>query len=163
MKSSISHHESLERDHIFGPGAIFLCMRSSGYCWWSDGRPDSLLMCLLDSRCSVGIWTWHSQHSPHSPGTMWSTLTLHRPKHKKPQSRSVEKSGLRRSKTFCDTEAGSEDQKSAGDLKTGGSSRTWLNNIKHWRKKLLRNEINFPEDHFSRSVSGSGESLDQVR
>ena len=94
---------------------------------------------------------------------MWSTLTLQRHKHKKLRSRSTEKPGLRRSKTFCDTEAGSDDKKLTGDVKSSGTNRTWLNNIKNWRKKLTRNEIQFPEDSFSRSVSGSRESLDKVR
>ena len=48
-------------------------------------------------------------------------------------------------------------------VKSSGGYRAWLKNIKYWRKKLLRNEINFPEDNFSKSQSGSRESLDQVR
>ena len=103
---------------------------------------------------------------------MWNTLTLQRPKLKKKEVGSKPGPGLRRTKTFCDTVAvqgpGSQAPpplcpKSTGDVKTNGSYKAWMNNIKQWRKKLLRNQVNFPDDNFSKSLDGSRESLDGVR
>ena len=101
---------------------------------------------------------------------MWNTLTLQRPKPKKKPTKSPASSGLRRAKTFCEPGGAEGDpgQSQSGcesDVKPNGSYRSWLNNIKLWRKKWLRNEINFPADTFSKSPSPSPsrESLDEVR
>ena len=103
---------------------------------------------------------------------MWNTLTLQRPKLKQNKTKSPASSGLRRRKTFSDTGQAGQPGEEAGcdsDVKPNGSYKTWLNNIKQWRKKWLRNEINFPPDNFSKSssksasASASRESLDQVR
>ena len=98
---------------------------------------------------------------------MWNTLTLQRPKLKSNKTRSPGSSGLRRRKTFSEDTGEPGDCQSGGesDVKPNGNYKSWLNNIKQWRKKWLKNEINFPPDTFSKSPSASGsrESLDQVR
>ena len=98
---------------------------------------------------------------------MWNTLTLQRPKLKQNKNKTPPaRSGLRRTKTFC--EPGDEPGQAGceSDVKPNGNYKSWLNNIKQWRKKWLRNEINFPAETFSKSPSASRasrESLDQVR
>ena len=100
---------------------------------------------------------------------MWNTLTLQRPKLKQNKTKSPASSGLRRRKTFSDTgqqSGGGSQSGCESDVKPNGSYKSWLNNIKQWRKKWLRNEINFPADNFSNSASqqsASRESLDEVR
>ena len=98
---------------------------------------------------------------------MWNTLTLQRPKLKQNKTKSQTSSGLRRTKTFSDPggESGQSGPGCNSDVKPNGNYKSWLNNIKQWRKKWLRNEINFPADTFSKSPSPSPsrESLDKVR
>ena len=47
--------------------------------------------------------------------------------------------------------------------KAAAGSRTWLKNIKNWRKKFTKTELNFADDGFSKSCSASKESLDKIR
>ena len=100
---------------------------------------------------------------------MWNTLTLQRPKLKQNnKTKSPASSVLRRTKTFCDPGGDPSQTSLSGcdsDVKPNGSYKNWLNNIKQWRKKWLKNEINFPAETFSKSPSSSPsrESLDQVR
>ena len=97
---------------------------------------------------------------------MWSTLTLQRPKLKEKQVKSNlthEKFKLRRVKTFCDNISANDNGAGpVNDSKT--NQRTWLKNIRNWRKKfMMKNELNFTDDGFSKSCSVSRDSLDKIR
>jgi len=96
---------------------------------------------------------------------MWSTLTLQRPKLKEKQVKSNlthEKFKLRRAKTFCDNISANDNGAGpVNDSKT--NQRTWLKNIRNWRKKfMMKNELNFTDDGFSKSCSASRDSLDKI-
>ena len=92
---------------------------------------------------------------------MWQSLTLQRPKLREKQARSnlaeLEKSKLRRAKTFCDN----FNERSITDGKS--NQRTWLKNIKNWKKRFMKNEYNFNDDLDMKARSVSKESLDKIR
>ena len=170
-----------ERSYISVDGNFSLLT----YCWWSPlCRPGPQTVFTLhsqpgDAQLRSGpdlVKTARPPHHKNLKGTwdwiilfaaMWNTLTLQRPKLKQNKNKTPPaRSGLRRTKTFC--EPGDEPGQSGceSDVKPNGSYKSWLNNIKQWRKKWLRNEINFPAETFSKSPSASRasrESLDQVR
>ena len=93
---------------------------------------------------------------------MWQTLTLQRPKLREKQARGKQgeqisdKSKLRRAKTFCENERHNNDEGK-------GNQRTWLKNIKNWRKRFLKNDLNYSNDRIIKSRSNSNDSLDKIR
>ena len=94
---------------------------------------------------------------------MWQTLTLQRPKLRDKQAKgkqgaeTLDKSRLRRAKTFCDNERFNEDEGK-------GNQGTWLKNIKNWRKRFLKTDVNFSNDNLDiKSRSVSNDSLDKIR
>ena len=93
---------------------------------------------------------------------MWQTLTLQRPKLREKQARGKQgeqisdKSRLRRAKTFCENERHNNDEGK-------GNQRTWLKNIKNWRKRFLKNDLNYNNDRIIKSRSNSNDSLDKIR
>merc|ERR1719221_311030 len=98
---------------------------------------------------------------------MWHTLTLQRPhrakqgdKARSQQQQQEDRGRLRRAKTFCDNLA--DEDVSGQRSKAAAGSRTWLKNIKNWRKKFTKTELNFADDGFSKSCSASKESLDKI-
>ena len=94
---------------------------------------------------------------------MWNTLTLQRPKTKeKASNKNVpqDKFKLRRAKTFCD---GIKDHSDPSRKQT--TNKTWLKNIRNWRKKFTKAELNY-QDRFqepNRESSSSRDSLDKIR
>ena len=95
---------------------------------------------------------------------MWNTLTLQRPKAKeKPATKTnpgQEKHKLRRAKTFCDT------IKDNSSSEAKPNNKTWLKNIRNWRKKFTKNDLNYRDgfQELSRdSSSASRDSLDRIR
>ena len=93
---------------------------------------------------------------------MWQTLTLQRPKLREKQARGKQgeqisdKSRLRRAKTFCENGRHNNDEGK-------GNQRTWLKNIKNWRKRFLKNDLNYNNDRMIKSRSNSNDSLDKIR
>ena len=94
---------------------------------------------------------------------MWNTLTLQRPKTKeKASTKNVaqDKLKLRRAKTFCDS---IKDHSDSSHNKP--SNKTWLKNIRNWRKKFTKAELNYQDGFMetNRESSSSRDSLDKIR